>query len=222
MPWGSPARAPLATHVALQRAFMLVSSPRIHGTAVHLRLQLYQLRFISKVWLPSRARSASVKYKSDQALKRRVIKSLISLCSYQSPLWCFIGVKIFFSFGPSGRGPTLSCERELACSCFASPQYTIPVLPSSPSALSTSGGPLLFVTWWPKWSGGTEDHFGCKWLPWGSPVRAPLATPVALPRAFMLISIPRIRVQLCTTANNCTNSDFTPKTTRRCSRRLNS
>ena len=36
-------------------------------------------------------------------------------------------------------GPTLSCERELACSCFASPQYTIPVLPSSPSALSTSG-----------------------------------------------------------------------------------
>ena len=51
-------------------------------------------------------------------------------------------------------GPTLSCERELACSCFASPQYTIPVLPSSPSALSTSGGPLLFVTCWPKWSAG--------------------------------------------------------------------
>ena len=49
----------------------------------------------SKVWLPSRARSAPVKYKSDQALKRRVIKSLISLCSYQSPLWCFIGVKYF-------------------------------------------------------------------------------------------------------------------------------
>ena len=23
----------------------------------------------------------------------------------------------------------------------------------------------MFVTWWPKWSGGTEDHFGCKWLP---------------------------------------------------------
>ena len=59
---------------------------------------------------------------------------------------------------------------------------------------------------------GPQDHFGCKWLPWGSPVRAPLATPVALPRAFMLISIPRIRVQLCTTANNCANSDFTPKT----------
>ena len=117
-------------------------------------------------------------------------------------------------------GPTLSCERELACSCFASPQYTIPVLPSSPSALSTSGGPLLFVTCWPKWSGGTEDHFGCKWLPWGSPVRAPLATPVALPRAFMPISSPRIRVQLCTTANNCTNSDFTPKTgSPMCSRR---
>ena len=51
-------------------------------------------------------------------------------------------------------GPTLSCERELACSCFASPQYTSPVLPSIPSALSTSGGPLLFVTCWPKWSAG--------------------------------------------------------------------
>ena len=51
-------------------------------------------------------------------------------------------------------GQPLSCERELACSCFASPQYTIPVLPSSPSALSTSGGPLLFVTCWPKWSAG--------------------------------------------------------------------
>ena len=37
---------------------------------------------------------------------------------------------------------------------------------------------------WPKWSGGTEDHFGCNWLPWGAPARAPLATPVALPRAF--------------------------------------
>ena len=44
---------------------------------------------------------------------------------------------------------------------------------------------------------GPQDHFGCKWLPWGSPVRAPLATPVALPRAFMRISIPRTRVQLC-------------------------
>ena len=104
-------------------------------------------------------------------------------------------------------GQPLSCERELACSCFASPQYTIPVLPSSPSALSTSGGPLLFVTWWPKWSGGTEDHFGCKWLPWGSPVRAPLATPVALPRAFMPISSPRIRVQLCTAAYSCSSPD---------------
>ena len=65
---------------------------------------------------------------------------------------------------------------------------------------------------------GPQGHFGCKWLPWGSPVRAPLATPVALPRAFVLIYIPRTRVQLCTTANSCTNSGFTPKPpTRRCS-----
>ena len=54
---------------------------------------------------------------------------------------------------------------------------------------------------------GPQDHFGCKWLPWGSPVRAPLATPVALPRAFMPISSPRIRVQLCTAAYSCTSSD---------------
>ena len=38
-------------------------------------------------------------------------------------------------------GLTLSCERELACSCFASPQYTIPDLPSSISALTSSGDP---------------------------------------------------------------------------------
>ena len=63
---------------------------------------------------------------------------------------------------------------------------------------------------------GPQDHFGCKWLPWGSPVRAPLATPVALPRAFMLIFIPRTRVQLCTIANSCTNSDFLQRPTRRC------
>ena len=64
---------------------------------------------------------------------------------------------------------------------------------------------------WPKWSGGTESHFGCKWLPWGSPVRAPLATPVALPLAFMPISSPRIHVQLCTAAYSCTSSDSSPK-----------
>ena len=64
LPWGPPARAPLATrrpaaclHAGLQSTYS--------RTAVHLRLQLCQLRFISKVWLPSRARSASVRYKSD-------------------------------------------------------------------------------------------------------------------------------------------------------------
>ena len=115
-------------------------------------------------------------------------------------------------------GPTLSCERELACSCFASPQYTIPALPSSLSALSSSGGPLLFVTWWPKWSGGTEDHFGCKWLPRGPPAGAPLATPVALPRAFMPFSSPRIRVQPCTSPYSCTSSGLSPKSGCHCER----
>ena len=86
----NPCRPASCLHADLQSTYS--------RTAVHCRLQLYQLRFISKVWLPSRARSASVKYKSDQALKRRVIKSLISLCSYQSPLWCFIGVKFFFDY----------------------------------------------------------------------------------------------------------------------------
>ena len=108
-------------------------------------------------------------------------------------------------------GPNLSCERKLACSCFSSPKYTIPALQSSLSALSSSGGPLLFVTWWPKWSGGTEDHFGCKWLPWGPPARAPLAPHVALPRAFMPDSSPRIHVLLCTAAYSCTSSGSSTK-----------
>ena len=66
-------------------------------------------------------------------------------------------------------------------------------------------------TKWPKWSGGPEGHFGCKWLSWGSPARAPLATHVALSRAFMPVSSPRIHVQLCTSAYSCTSSDSTPK-----------
>ena len=146
----------------------------------------------------------SIKEKSQQISYSRIAllsESIVVL--HRSRKFLFLALR--------GGGATFSCERELACSCFASPQYTIPVLPSSPSALSTSGGPLLFVNWWPKWSGGTEGHFGCKWLPWGSPARAPLATPVALPRAFMPVSSPRIRVQLCTSAYSCISSDSSPK-----------
>ena len=67
------------------------------------------------------------------------------------------------------------------------------------------------LPWPPLGLSGPQGHFGCKWLPWGSPVRAPLATVVALPRAFMPISSPRIRVQLCTAAYSCTSSDSYPK-----------
>ena len=82
----NPCRPAACLHASLQSTYS--------RTAVHLELQLCQLRFISKVWLPSRASSESVKYKSDWALKWRVIKSLTPHCSNQSPLWCFIGVKI--------------------------------------------------------------------------------------------------------------------------------
>ena len=54
------------------------------------------------------------------------------------------------------------------------------------------------------------SRFGCKWLPWESPARAPLATFVALSRAFMPVSIPRIRVKLCSSAYSYTDLQQTP------------
>ena len=144
LPWGSPVRAPLATPVALPRAFMPISSLRI-------RVQLCTAAYSYTISDSSPKYQGSPMFpaaKTHNANKHRgeVIISY-SLCSGQRVL-CGASSesKNFFSFGPSGGGPTLSCERELACSCFASPQYTIPALPSSPSALSSSGGPLLFVT----------------------------------------------------------------------------
>ena len=75
----NPCRPAACLHAGLQSTYS--------RTAVHLRLQLNQLRFISKVWLPSLARSLPFKHKfNQQAFKRRVIMALLSHCSYQSAL----------------------------------------------------------------------------------------------------------------------------------------
>ena len=113
LPWGSPVRAPLATPVALPRAFMLIFIPRTRVQLCTIANSCTNSDFTPKDDSPTRSRarrSASVKYKSDQALKRRAIKSLISLCSYQSPLWCFIGVKIFFDYHGSTASPRVQCH----------------------------------------------------------------------------------------------------------------
>ena len=149
MPWGSPVRAPLATPVALPRAFMPVFSSRIHVQLYTAAYSCTSSDLFPEVWLPVIAEELPPSYHNSnrEALKRRATTTFFSHCSCQSSLWWFI--EAIFFFWPFGEGElTLSCEKELACSCFASPESTIPALASSLSALSTSGGPLLFLTCW--------------------------------------------------------------------------